>query len=129
MENRLEDDANSATKYLTIKALTAQYKLFSNLTYTSSSALSCTNRYHILFPAVHQPGPLISAYSEQIADFLNIIGAHQALLELENIRIQKGMRNQVNRLVNCESANMNKTIDAAYRQRMNIELIQQRYNL
>ena len=67
--------------------------------------------------------------SEQIADFLNIIGAHQALLELENIRIQKGMRNQVNRLVNCESANMNKTIDAAYRQRMNIELIQQHYGL
>ena len=62
--------------------------------------------------------------SEQIADFLNIIGAHQALLELENIRIQKEMRNQVNRLVNCESANMNKTIDAAYKQRMNIELIQ-----
>lgn len=65
--------------------------------------------------------------SEQIADFLNIIGAHQALLELENIRIQKEMRNQVNRLVNCESANMNKTIDAAYRQRMNIELIQKYY--
>ena len=62
--------------------------------------------------------------SEQIADFLNIIGAHQALLELENIRIQKEMRNQVNRLVNCESANMNKTIDAAYKQRLNIELIQ-----
>ena len=62
--------------------------------------------------------------SEQIADFLNIIGAHQALLELENIRIQKEMRNQVNRLVNCESANMNKTIDAAYKQRINIELIQ-----
>ena len=37
---------------------------------------------------------------------------------------QTEMRNQVNRLVNCESANMNKTIDAAYKQRMNIELIQ-----
>lgn len=67
--------------------------------------------------------------SEQIADFLNIIGAHGALLEMENIRIQKGMRNQVNRLVNCESANLNKTIDAAYRQRVNIELIERCYGL
>lgn len=62
--------------------------------------------------------------SEQIADFLNIIGAHQALLELENIRIQKSMRNQVNRLVNCETANMNKTVDAACRQAVNIAFIQ-----
>ena len=67
--------------------------------------------------------------SEQIADFLNIIGAHQALLELENIRIQKEVRNQVNRLVNCESANMNKTIDAAVRQKENIEFIQKYYGL
>lgn len=67
--------------------------------------------------------------SEQIADFLNVIGAHQALLELENIRIQKEVRNQVNRLVNCESANMNKTIDAAVRQKNNIELIQKHYGL
>ena len=61
--------------------------------------------------------------SEQIVDYLNIIGAHHALLELENIRIQKDMRNQVNRLVNCETANMNKTIDAAFHQTQNIELI------
>ena len=67
--------------------------------------------------------------SEQIADFLNVIGAHQALLELENIRIQKEVRNQVNRLVNCESANMNKTIDAAVRQKNNIELIKKHYGL
>ena len=65
--------------------------------------------------------------SEQIADFLNIIGAHQALLELENIRIQKGVRNQVNRLVNCENANINKTVDAAQRQKANIEFIQKYY--
>jgi len=67
--------------------------------------------------------------SEQIADFLNVIGAHQALLELENIRIQKEMRNQVNRLVNCENANMNKTVDAAVRQKRNIEFLQQHYGL
>jgi len=54
--------------------------------------------------------------SEQIINCLNLMGAHQALLEFENIRIVKGMRNQVNRLVNCETANLNKTVQAAVRQ-------------
>lgn len=67
--------------------------------------------------------------SEQIADFLKIIGATHGLMELENIRIQKEMRNQVNRLMNCESANMNKTIDAAIRQKENIELIARHYGM
>jgi DNA-binding protein WhiA len=58
---------------------------------------------------------------EKIVEFLSIIGAHQALLKFEDVRIIKGMRNQVNRLVNCETANMNKTIDAAVRQ---LEVIQ-----
>jgi len=61
--------------------------------------------------------------SEQIASFLSIIGAHSALLDFENTRIYKDMRNQVNRLVNCETANLNKTVDAAVRQLENIELI------
>ncbi len=61
--------------------------------------------------------------SEQIADFLNIIGAHQALLALENTRVYKGMRNQVNRLVNCETANLNKTVNAAIRQQEEIKFI------
>ncbi|MBZ4654653.1 MAG: sporulation transcription regulator whiA [Peptococcaceae bacterium] len=61
--------------------------------------------------------------SEQIVSFLNIIGAHQALLNFENVRIVKGMRNQVNRLVNCETANLNKTVNASLRQIENIKLI------
>lgn len=61
--------------------------------------------------------------SEQIVTFLNIIEAHTALLNFESIRIQKDMRNKVNRLVNCETANLNKTIDAAFRQKENIKLI------
>lgn len=61
--------------------------------------------------------------SEQIVTFLNIVGAHSALLEFENIRIEKDLRNQVNRLVNCETANINKTIDASLRQIENIKLI------
>lgn len=60
---------------------------------------------------------------EKIVEFLNVIGAHQALLKFEDVRILKGMRNQVNRLVNCETANLNKTIGAAVRQLEVIKLI------
>ncbi len=52
----------------------------------------------------------------QIVDILNIMGAHVALMELENVRILKEMRNSVNRKVNCETANINKTVSAAIRQ-------------
>lgn len=53
---------------------------------------------------------------EQIVDLLNIIGAHSSLLNLENVRIYKEVRNNVNRLVNCETANLNKTVNASVRQ-------------
>jgi DNA-binding protein WhiA len=60
---------------------------------------------------------------ENIVDFLNIIGAHRALMELENVRILKGMRNNVNRIVNCETANLEKTVNASVRQVENIRYI------
>ncbi|GIM28214.1 putative sporulation transcription regulator WhiA [Clostridium polyendosporum] len=66
---------------------------------------------------------------EQIVDLLNIIGAHTSLLELENIRIMKEMRNNVNRLVNCETANLSKTVNAAVRQVESIKLIQNEIGL
>ena len=52
----------------------------------------------------------------QIVDLLNIMGAHVALMNLENVRILKEMRNNVNRIVNCETANINKTVSAAVKQ-------------
>ena len=67
--------------------------------------------------------------SEQIVTFLNIIEAHTALLNFESTRIKKEMRNQINRLVNCETANLNKIIDAALRQKENIQLIDQTLGL
>lgn len=67
--------------------------------------------------------------SEQIINFLNVVGAHQALLNFENTRIVKGMRNQVNRLVNCETANLNKTVNASVRQLENIRFIQEAIGL
>lgn len=67
--------------------------------------------------------------AEKISDFLNIIGAHNALLRFEDVRIIRDMRNSVNRLVNCETANLNKTISAAIRQVENIKYIDQTIGL
>jgi len=66
---------------------------------------------------------------ENIADFLNIIEAHKALMEFENLRILKEMRNSVNRRVNCETANITKTVTAATRQIEDIEYIRDHYGL
>ena len=49
----------------------------------------------------------------QIVDMLNIMEAHVSLMNLENIRIVREMRNDVNRKVNCEAANINKTVSAS----------------
>ncbi|MDT2494125.1 DNA-binding protein WhiA [Enterococcus avium] len=62
--------------------------------------------------------------AEKIADFLTLIGATNSMLKFEDVRIVRDMRNSVNRLVNCETANMNKTIDAASKQIENIHFIE-----
>lgn len=62
--------------------------------------------------------------AEQIIDFLNILGAHGQLLDIENIRIVKEMRNKTNRINNCDSANLDKMINAAGKQIENIRLIE-----
>lgn len=53
---------------------------------------------------------------EEISKFLALIGANKAVMKFEDIRIQKEMRGKVNRLVNCETANLNKTINASIEQ-------------
>ena len=53
---------------------------------------------------------------EEISKFLALIGANKAVMRFEDIRIQKEMRGKVNRLVNCETANLNKTINASIEQ-------------
>ena len=63
---------------------------------------------------------------DQIVDILNVMEAPVALMELENIRILKEMRNSVNRKVNCETANINKTVSAAVKQIEDIRLIERR---
>ncbi len=67
--------------------------------------------------------------AEEIADFLILVGATNAMLKFEDVRIVRDLRNSVNRLINCENANMNKTADAAKRQIENIRLINDRVGL
>lgn len=58
-----------------------------------------------------------------IVDVLNLMGAHKALMSMENVRILKDMRNSVNRRVNCETANINKAVQAGVKQQEDINLI------
>lgn len=67
--------------------------------------------------------------SEQIAVFLNVMEAHVAMMELENIRILKGVRNDVNRRANCEVANIGKTVAASRRQIEDINFIKEKHGL
>ena len=62
---------------------------------------------------------------EEISRFLALIGANKAVMKFEDIRIQKEMRGKVNRLVNCETANLNKTINASIQQIAAIRKLQE----
>ncbi len=67
--------------------------------------------------------------SEAIVDILNVMSASNALMNLENIRIMKEMKNSANRQYNCDSANINKMVRTATRQLEGIRLIEQRMGL
>ena len=62
-----------------------------------------------------------------ISDFLNVTEAHLALMEFENCRIVRDMRNSINRRVNCETANITKTVSAAARQTEDILFLRDKY--
>ena len=53
---------------------------------------------------------------EEISKFLAFIGANKSVLEFEQIRVQREMNNKINRLVNCKTANLNKTLNASVEQ-------------
>lgn len=79
---------------------------------------SLLHEYGIDAKSIVRKGHLLAYLKEgqEIVDFLNIAGAHISLMQLENIRIMKDVRNQVNRIVNCETANLEKTVNASFRQ-------------
>lgn len=66
---------------------------------------------------------------ESIIKFLGLLGAHNSMLEFESVRVMKEMRNNVNRAVNCETANLNKVVRAAMRQVECIRFIQEHLGL
>ena len=76
-------------------------------------------RYHVVYVKE----------GSQIVELLGLMGAHVSLMRFENVRIVKEMRNSVNRKVNCETANLNKTVSAAVRQMEDIRYIEQRKGL
>ena len=61
---------------------------------------------------------------DEISKFLALIGASRSVLHFEEIRVYRDIRNQVNRKVNCETANLNKTVNAALQQIENIQYLQ-----
>ena len=67
--------------------------------------------------------------SEGVSDVLTLLGAHKSVLELENIRIAKELRNQVNRQINCDSSNINRSVMTAERQMADIQYIEEELGL
>lgn len=66
---------------------------------------------------------------EQISDLLGAMGAYQSLMALENARIVRNIAGTVNRQVNCETANLKKTVDAAVRQTEDIRYLDEKIGL
>lgn len=66
--------------------------------------------------------------SDQIGDFLKIIGATNMLFDFENERIKRDLNNVVNRVLNCDMANSDRTQKTATKQLENIKLIEEKGN-
>lgn len=87
--------------------------------------MNVINSFHIESKIIRRKGSFVVYIKdgEQIVDMLNIMNAHKALMALENVRILKDVRNNVNRIVNCETANLNKVVSASVKHRQTIEYI------
>ena len=85
---------------------------------TADDILQILNKYNIHFKKLEKENA-VSLYSkdgEEISKFLAFIGANSSVLRFEDIRVYRDMRNNVNRIVNCETANLSKTVNAAVKQ-------------
>lgn len=106
-------------------------EIFSLYKEHNESLCALMNTFHLNSKTLERKKGFITYLkeAEKITEFLNIVGAHSALLHFEDVRIVRDMRNSVNRLVNCETANLNKTIGAALRQVENIKYIDEMVGL
>lgn len=98
---------------------------------TAADIKKLMNQFSLGAKVVQRRGSYVAYIkdSEHIADFMNITGAHNQLLSFENTRVIKSVRNAANRIVNCESANADKTVNAALRQIENIKYIEENLGL
>lgn len=93
--------------------------------------LEILNKYQIMFKLLKKK----NAYSiytkdgDEISNFLALIGATSSVLKFEDIRVYRNVRNNVNRKVNCETANINKTVNAALKQIEDIEYLKEKGEL
>ena len=67
--------------------------------------------------------------AEEICDMLTLLGASRSVLQLENVRIKKGVSNQVNRQMNCDNSNIDRTMDAAAAQIEDIRFLDEQVGL
>lgn len=106
-------------------------EIFSIYKEHSEALVELMNKFNLNAKAIERKNGYITYLkeAEKISDFLGIVGAHVGLMKFEDVRIIRDMRNSVNRLVNCETANMNKTIGAAQRQVGNIKYIDEKIGL
>lgn len=88
---------------------------FSNHIY-ANNVLNILDGFEIKSKILNNSDTLYIKDGEEISKFLAFIGASKCMLRFEEIRVVRDMKNNVNRLVNCETANMNKTIDASVEQ-------------
>lgn len=88
--------------------------------------LGILKKYNIEFKMLENSNTLYSKDGEKISEFLAFMGASTSVLKFEEIRVFREMRNNVNRLVNCETANINKTAQAAAKQISAIEKIRKK---
>lgn len=101
-------------------------------THEELSILDSELRTFSLHPKSTKRGKNLILYlkdGEEISGVLNIIGAHEALMEFENVRILKELSENVNRRVNFETANINRTVRASLRQLEDIRLIEEQLGL
>lgn len=85
---------------------------------TADLALEILVQYHISLKQItkKQGYGIYAKDGEEISKFLAFIGANQSVLKFEEIRVYREIRNNVNRKVNCETANLNKTVNSALKQ-------------
>ena len=89
--------------------------------------LEILNKYAIQFRSIEKKNgySIYTKDGDEISKFLALIGASSSVLKFEEIRVYRNIRNNVNRKVNCETANLNKTVNAAWKQIEDIKYLKQ----